>query len=170
MDEFKSALIETLPHLRAIAHLIARHHATAEDLVQDTMVQALANRHQFKPGTNLKGWLIVILRNRFINQVRKQGWKTEVGIDQLDQARAIEGGQEVAVEIDEFRVAFHQLPPLHREALILVGASGHSYEEAADIAGCPTGTMKSRVSRARMELTKRLYSSEPATSCLPKTS
>jgi RNA polymerase sigma-70 factor (ECF subfamily) len=159
-DEFKAGLIENLPHLRAFAHLMARNHATAEDLVQDTVMRALAKRHQFKPGTNLKGWLIIILRNRFFNHVRKSSWKSEVSVERIQDMRSVDGGQEIAIELRDFKEAFQRLPATHREALILVGASGHSYEEAAEIADCPVGTMKSRVSRARAELERQLHGVE----------
>jgi len=159
-DEFKNELVENLPHLRAFAHLIARNHALAEDLVQDTIVRALANRHQFKPGTNLKGWLIIILRNRFFNEMRRSSRKSEVGMEHQGDLAAVSGGQEIGVEIRDFNRAFRKLPPTQREALVLVGASGFSYEEAAEITGCPVGTMKSRVSRARAELEASLHGAE----------
>ena len=159
-DEFKAALVENLPHLRAFAHLIARNHALAEDLVQDTIVRALAKRHQFRPGTNLKGWLIIILRNRFFNEMRRSSRKSEVTIEPQGDLAAIDGCQEVSVEIQDFKAAFRKLPPTQREALVLVGASGFSYEEAAKIARCPVGTMKSRVSRARAELASQLHGVE----------
>jgi RNA polymerase sigma-70 factor (ECF subfamily) len=151
-DELKFGLLENLPHLRAFARMIARDQTLAEDLVQDTVVQALANRKQFQPGTNLRGWLMVILRNRFFNEMRRSSRRFEIGVDQLSDTIAISGGQEVGVEIRDFNRAFGNLPPAQREALALVGASGFSYEEAAAIAGCAVGTMKSRVSRARLEL------------------
>lgn len=140
--------------------MIARNSTLAEDLVQDTAVRALASRHQFKPGTNLKSWLFIILRNRFLTLMKSRSGKTEVGVDQLDATQSVDGGQEVAIEIQEFQAAFRRLPSRHREALILVGADGSSYEEAAEIAGCPIGTMKSRVSRARSELARQLYGVE----------
>jgi RNA polymerase sigma-70 factor (ECF subfamily) len=156
VDEFKRDLLENLPHLRAFARMIARDHTLAEDLVQDTVVQALANRSQFKPGTNLKGWLIIILRNRFFNEMRRSSRKSEVSVEHLSDIASVHGGQEVSVEIRDFNRAFRKLPPAQREALTLVGASGFSYEEAAAIAGCPIGTMKSRVSRARLDLQREL--------------
>ena len=156
VDEFKNALIDNLPHLRAFAHMLARNHALAEDLVQDTVVQALANRNQFRPGTNLKGWLIIILRNRFFNEMRRSSRKTEVALENQGDRAPVDGGQEARVEVRDFNKAFWTLPPAQREALVLVGASGFSYEEAAAIAGCPVGTMKSRVSRARLDLQQQL--------------
>jgi len=128
--------------------------------VQDTIVRALANRHQFKPGTNLKGWLIIILRNRFFNEMRRSSRKSEVSMEHQIDLAVIDGGQEISVEIRDFNAAFRQLPPTQREALVLVGATGFSYEEAAEIAHCPVGTMKSRVSRARAELEAKLHGVE----------
>ena len=155
-DEFKDGLLDNLPHLRAFARMLARDHVFAEDLVQDTMVQALANRSQFRPGTNLRGWLTIILRNRFYNEMRRSSRKFEVSVEQLSEIVAVNGGQEVSLEIRDFYRVFRTLPAAQREALALVGASGFSYEEAAAIAGCPAGTMKSRVSRARLELEQAL--------------
>jgi RNA polymerase sigma-70 factor (ECF subfamily) len=155
-DDFIDGLLKNLPHLRAFARMIARDHALAEDLVQDTVMQALAKRSQFRPGTNLKGWLIIILRNRFFNEMRRSSRKCEISVEHLGDIAEISGGQEINIEIRDFNRAFRQLPPAQREALTLVGASGFSYEEAAEIAGCPIGTMKSRVSRARLDLQEAL--------------
>jgi RNA polymerase sigma-70 factor, ECF subfamily len=116
----------------------------------------LANRGQFRPGTNLRGWLIIILRNRFYNELRRSSRKSEVGVEHLSDVAAIDGGQEINVEVRDFQRAFRQLPAAQREALTLVGASGFSYQEAAEIAGCPIGTLKSRVSRARLDLQRAL--------------
>src|ERR1700735_5496296 len=151
-DEFKDGLLDNLPHLRAFARMLARDHVFAEDLVQDTMVQALANRSQFRPGTNLRGWLTIILRNRFYNEMRRSSRKFEVSVEQLSEIVAVNGGQEVSLEIRDFYRVFRTLPAAQREALALVGASGFSYEEAAAIAGCPAGTMKRRVARGRLVL------------------
>jgi RNA polymerase sigma-70 factor, ECF subfamily len=161
-DEFRDGLLENLPHLRAFARMIARDHTLAEDLVQDTVMQALAKRDQFHPGTNLKGWLIIILRNRFFNEMRRSSRKSEIHVEHLGDIAAIDGGQEVSIEVRDFNRAFRRLPPAQREALTLVGASGFSYEEAAAIAGCPIGTMKSRVSRARLDLQQALDGGAPA--------
>ncbi|MGB8842830.1 MAG: sigma-70 family RNA polymerase sigma factor [Aliidongia sp.] len=155
-DEFVTGLLANLPHLRAFARMIARDHALAEDLVQDTVMQALAKRSQFHPGTNLKGWLIIILRNRFFNEMRRSSRKCEISVEHLGDIAEINGGQEINIEIRDFNRAFRRLPAAQREALTLVGASGFSYEEAAEIAGCPIGTMKSRVSRARLDLQEEL--------------
>src|SRR5579859_3635218 len=128
---FEDELTQNLPHLRAFARMIARDHVLAEDLVQDTVVQALANRHQFRLGTNLKAWLIIILRNRFFNEMRRSSRKSEIGVEHLGDIAAINGGQEISIEVRDFNRAFRKLPAAHREALVLVGATGFSYEEAA---------------------------------------
>jgi RNA polymerase sigma-70 factor (ECF subfamily) len=161
VDEFRNGLLDNLPHLRAFARMIARDHTLAEDLVQDTVTQALAKQNQFQPGTNLKAWLIIILRNRFFNEMRRSSRKSEIHVEQLGDIAAIDGGQEVNIELRDFNRAFRTLPPAQREALTLVGASGFSYEEAAAIAGCPIGTMKSRVSRARLDLQQALDGRAP---------
>ena len=160
IDEFKSALINNLPHLRAFARMISKDHTLAEDLVQDTVVQALDKRCQFRIGTNLRAWLIIILRNRFFNEMRRFSRKSEISVEHPLDLATVDGGQEVRVEIRDFNRAFRKLPSPQREALVLVGASGFSYEEAAGIAGCPTGTMKSRVARARQSLQVQIQGCE----------
>ena len=150
--------MENLSHLRAfaLAHLLARDLAMAEDLVHDTIEKALSNRDQFTPGTNLKAWLITNMRHRIHNLMRKSSRRAEVGFDQVVDLRSIDGGQEVSIEIQEFHTAFMKLPDSQREALILVGASGLSYEEIAEVTGVAVGTVKSRISRARAQLTMEL--------------
>jgi RNA polymerase sigma-70 factor, ECF subfamily len=159
-DGFTSSLIGHLPHLRGFARMIARDHTLADDLVQDTVVQALAKRTQFTPGTNLRAWLTTILRNRFFNEMRRSRYKTEVSVECPDDSVPVDGGQEVSIEIRDFKRIFRGLPAVQREALILVGASGFSYDEAAAIAGCPIGTLKSRLSRARACLQQQLDGQE----------
>jgi RNA polymerase sigma-70 factor (ECF subfamily) len=161
-DAFRNGLIDHLPHLLAFAQMMTRERARAEDLVQDTILLALANRAQFRPGSNLRAWLTVILRNRFFNEARRSQRRAEVGLDTSGWAEAIDGGQEGIVALGEFQRAFRLLPPEQREALVLVGASGFSYPEAAAIAGCPTGTVKSRVARAREVLQHALGGSGPS--------
>jgi len=160
-DAFKNALIDHLPHLLAFAQMMTRDRVLAEDLVQDTILLALANRQQFQPGSNLRAWLTVILRNRFFNERRRSHRRAEIGMEAAGWAEAIVGGQEASVMLSEFQRAFRLLPPEQREALVLVGASGFSYPEAAAIAGCPTGTVKSRVARAREVLQHALDGTRP---------
>lgn len=160
-DDMHRDILAALPHLRAFAHLLARDHAMAEDLVQDTIVRALTYRHQFQPGTNLRGWLTIILRNRYFNEIRRRSRKAELHVELEWGIGSTSGGQEESLEVRDFKRAFASLPAAQREALLLVGASGVSYEEAAQITNCAVGTIKSRVSRARMQLQQLLDGAVP---------
>ncbi len=160
VDQFSQDIIANLPNLRGYSHLLARDHALAEDLVQDTVVRALTYRAQFQPGTNLRGWLTIILRNRYLNQLRRCGNKAEVQVDVERASGGGSGGQEESLELRDLRRALVKLPAAQREALTLVGASGLSYEEAAKATGCAVGTVKSRVSRARLHLQTLLEGTE----------
>ncbi len=149
---FKSELIELLPSLRAFARSLAHNSAQADDLVQDTLVKALANVERFEPGTNLRAWLFTILRNHYYSQLRKLKREVEDADGKFAARLAVRPEQDGSVDLEDFKVAFQQLAPDHREVLTLVGASGCSYEEAATICGCAVGTIKSRVNRARRKL------------------
>jgi RNA polymerase sigma-70 factor, ECF subfamily len=145
-------LLACVPHLRTFAWFLARNRERADDLVQDTIVRALGAAHRFQAGTNLKAWMFTILRNLHYNGLRKN----RVQIQSLDDPLAYEPtvlpSQIASLEFGDFRRAFWQLADDRREALMLIGASGLSYEEAAKVCECPKGTVKSRVSRARREL------------------
>ncbi len=156
-DAFQDGIIECLPHLAGFAHLLARNHALAEDLVQETVLRALTYRDQFKPGTNLRGWLLIILRNRYFNEVRKNNRKHGMPVETFTDEPSVSGGQEEQLQLRDFKRHFQGLPERQKEALLLVGVSGFSYEEAAEIANCAVGTMKSRVCRARMHLQAVLF-------------
>ncbi len=150
--QFNDEILACVPHLRAFARFLARDETRAQDLVQDTIMRALAKAHQFDPGTNLKAWLTIILRNGFYNDLRRAGRRAEVSLEVTGDLTSTPARQEVALEVRDFKRAFERLSASHREALLLVGASGFSYQDAARITGCALGTMKSRVSRARLEL------------------
>lgn len=153
--EFQAALVEVLPHLRAFARYLTRRREQGDDLVNDTVVRALSAADQFQPGTNFRAWMFMILRNLYYNQGRKN--RIIVPIDDMESTvLSVPPSQQAALEFCDFRRAFWQLGDDHREVLILVGASGLSYEETAEICGCAVGTIKSRVSRARSELIKIL--------------
>jgi RNA polymerase sigma-70 factor (ECF subfamily) len=149
-------LIACIPHLRAFARFLTGNRERADDLVQDAVVRALTAAHQFQPGTNLKAWIFTILRNLYYNEIRKNRVKLQSIDDMAIDEPAMPATQEASLEFGDFRRAFWQLGEDQREVLILVGASGLSYEEAAKVCNCPTGTIKSRVSRARRELMKML--------------
>jgi len=145
-------IVPFLPHLRAFARMLAQDRTLADDLVQETVVRALSHAHQFQPGTNLKAWLTTILRNAYFTEKRSQGRVSQLDIDVARDSTVVSGGQEWHLRMRDFEGAFNTLPSVQREALVLVGASGFSYEQAAAMAGCAVGTMKSRVSRARLQL------------------
>jgi RNA polymerase sigma-70 factor, ECF subfamily len=153
---FKAELIDLLPSLRAFARSLAHNPAQADDLVQDTLVKALANVERFEPGTNLRAWLFTILRNHYYSQLRKAKREVEDADGRLAARLSVRPEQDGSVDLEDFKVAFQQLQPDHREVLTLVGASGCSYEEAAEICGCAVGTIKSRVNRARRRLSELL--------------
>jgi|SRR5579863_2555416 len=155
MAQFQDLLVEQLPHLRAFARMLARNPTLADDLVQETVLRALTNVDKFAPDTNLGAWLATILRNQFYNEFRRRA-RSAAYVDAVPPLAGCDGDQEARLALREFERAFHALPATQREALSLVGVSGFSYEEAARIVGCAAGTIKSRVSRARVELALRL--------------
>jgi RNA polymerase sigma-70 factor, ECF subfamily len=150
-------VIDTLPHLRAFAQMLARDRALADDLVQEAVVRALTHADQFEAGTNFKAWITTILRNSYFNEVRHRGQVSGLAAIAPREEPATSGGQEEKLEFRDFERAFQTLPAAQREALLLVGASGFSYNDAADIVGCAVGTMKSRVARARSHLGHTLH-------------
>ncbi len=157
----KENLIGALPVLRAFARSLTGHRDRADDLVQETVLKALANSDKFQEGTNLHAWLVTILRNQFYSEGRKK--KREV--EDADGAMAAQLSdlpqQDSRLELEDFLRALQLLPDEQRETLILVGASGFSYEQAAEICGVRVGTVKSRVSRARARLEEILAGSVP---------
>jgi RNA polymerase sigma-70 factor (ECF subfamily) len=160
--EFQRELIANIPHLRAFARFVTQNADHANDLVQDTIVRALRARHQFAPGTNFKAWTFTILRNLHVNNLRRQRLKFDSIEDGALDYFAVAPGQEARLEFQELKRGMAKLSREHREVLILVGASGFSYEEAAEICNCAVGTIKSRLSRARTELYRILVGEEAA--------
>lgn len=150
----RDEIVEHLPAMRAFAISLTRNPSVADDMVQDTLVKAWTNIEKFDAGTNMRAWLFTILRNTYYSSRRKM--KREVadvdGIhtDNLAEKPAHDG----RLQLKDFSVAFAQLNDEQREALLLVGASGFSYEEAADMCGVAVGTIKSRIGRARQKLTE----------------
>jgi RNA polymerase sigma-70 factor, ECF subfamily len=151
-SDFKSELLSLIPFLRAFARSLTGNPEAADDLAQETMVKAWQSRSSFIPGTNLKAWLFTILRNQFYSD-RRRAWR-QMPWDQ-EAAECIPGGSEGQVfsaELSDTVRALRRLSDEQREALILVGAGGFSYEDAAAICKCAVGTVKSRVARARKTL------------------
>jgi len=151
-----------LPDLRGFARFLVRDRVLADDVVQDTLVRALAAAHQFEPGTNLKAWLFTILRNQFYEQARRRKREADALGARFDREEGASPAQLARAEINELQSLIWKLPPLLREALILVGAQELTHEEAAAICRIPVGTMKARLSRARTQLAKLAQASEAA--------
>lgn len=151
-DPFKSKLAEFVPNLRAFARSLCRNPDKADDLVQETLVKAWRNRSMFAEGTNLKAWLFSILRNTYISDLRKSRREVEDADGVMASRIAVNGSQNAQVDMQDFMTALAQLSTDQKEALLLVGAEGFSYEEVALMCGCAVGTIKSRVSRARNRL------------------
>ena len=143
-----------LPDLRAFARFLARDRVAADDLVQDSVVRALAALSQYQPGTNLKAWLFTILRNSFYEQTRRQKREARAMAAWVDDDEAAAPEQHARADVQDLQRLLFQLSPLLREALILMGAQGLSHDEAAAICGVPAGTMKARLSRARTQLSE----------------
>ena len=150
--DIRDSVLGAVPSLRAFAISLCGNVDRADDLVQETMLRALANIHSFQPGTNMSAWLFTILRNLFRSEYRKRRREVEDADGSYADSLKSQPEQNSRVEFEEFRGALSKLPGDQREALILVGASGFSYEEAAEICGCAVGTIKSRVNRARGRL------------------
>lgn len=161
--DFEQALVAAIPHLRAFARSFANDTARADDLVQETLVKAWNGRESFEPGTNFRAWLFTILRNVYFSQHRKLRREVDDPDDQYQNSLAALPEQHGHLDLADFRAALSTLPSDQREALLLVGAEGFSYEEAAEICGCAIGTIKSRVNRARTRLTELLGDEDTST-------
>src|SRR5215213_7581726 len=162
MSSWRDEVVGLIPALRAFAWSLSHNGSDADDLVQDTLIKAWTNRDKFEPGTNLRAWLFTILRNTYYTNVLRR--RREVRDETGEYASGLKAPptQDWSVAMHALQAALQQLPAEHREALILVGAAGLSYEEAAEICGCALGTIKSRVNRARARLLK-IMDAEDAT-------
>ena len=150
--EFRDQLVATISGLRAFGMSLTGRADRADDLVQETLMKAWHHQNSFEPGSNLKAWLYTILRNEFYTQLRKRRREVEDADGAYSSKVASPGEQDGHLDMADMKIALAQLPADQREAIILVGASGFSYQEAAEISGVAVGTVKSRVSRARERL------------------
>ena len=148
-DGFKRELVQLIPHLRAFARTLTGDPTAADDLAQDAMMKAWDARASYQMGTNMKAWTFMILRNQFYSEKRRSWRQSQLDQEAAERTLVAVDDPEAPVALDELRQALKTLPEEQREALILVGAGGFAYEEAAEICGCAVGTVKSRVSRAR---------------------
>lgn len=149
---WREQVIALIPSLRAFAWSLSRNPTDADDLVQETLTKAWVHRDKFHAGTNLRAWLFTILRNSWYTAAAKGRRETPDEDGKMAAAMTTPPSQEWSVELRQLQSALNRLPPEHREALVMVGAAGLSYEEAAEVAGCAIGTIKSRVNRARNRL------------------
>ena len=154
--ELRRQIATLLPDLRAFARFLARDRAAADDVVQDSLVRALAALGQFQPGTNLKAWLFAILRNAFYEQARRRKREALLLQGQPEPDEAASPTQDHRAAVTDLQRLIWALPPLLREALILVGAQELSHEEAAAVCNVPVGTMKARLSRGRAALAEAM--------------
>jgi RNA polymerase sigma factor (sigma-70 family) len=157
-DEFKDQLAQVIPHLRAFGRSLSGSRDLADDLVQETLLKAWAARKRFQAGTNMRAWTFIILRNLFLSQMRRARFKGEWDELTASKILAAPASQDRHIELSDMQRALMHLPQPQREALILVGAGGFAYEEAAEICGCAVGTIKSRVARGRVALESLLSS------------
>ncbi len=156
----RDELVTHLPALRAFALSLTRNRATADDMMQDTVLKAWSNMDKFDPGTNMRAWLFTILRNNFYSSRRKLNREVADVDNVFSDTMSVKPEHDGRLQMMDFKQALNQLPDEQREALILVGASGFAYEDAAQMCGVATGTIKSRVNRARARLTELLHLDE----------
>lgn len=153
---FKRDLLNALPHLRAFARGLCGRPDFADDLVQETAIKAWAARDRFTPDTNMRAWTFTILRNHYLSELRRSRRQVDYDPDAAERLLTMKADQEEPLHLADMDRALQKISPERREALLLVGASGFTYEEAAQISECALGTMKSRVARARAELSALL--------------
>lgn len=147
---FEDGLVALLPRLRRFAAALARHPADTDDLCQLTLERALRSRTQWQQGTRLDSWLYRIMRNIWIDQGRASARNLRTfAAEEAGLAVGHSGGQEEAVQLGDIGKALGRLPDEQREAVVLVMVEGYTYKEAAEIVGCPVGTMNSRLVRGR---------------------
>ncbi|MGQ0485333.1 MAG: sigma-70 family RNA polymerase sigma factor [Hyphomicrobiales bacterium] len=164
--EFPDQLLAAIPGLRAFGLSLTARADQADDLVQETLMKAWHHKESFEAGSNLRAWLYTILRNEFYTQMRKRRREIEDADGAYSSKVATPGEQEGHLAMADLRIALAQLPADQREAVILVGASGFSYQEVAEICGVAIGTVKSRVSRAREKLAILLGAEQVASAAI----
>lgn len=167
-SSIKADMIAAIPSLRAFAVSLSGNADRADDLVQETLVKAWSHLSSFQAGTNLSAWLFTILRNVYYSEYRKRRREVADSDGAFAAQLAQPASQNDHMDFLDFTAAMQKLPPDQREAIILVGASGLSYEEAAAVCSCAVGTMKSRVNRGRNRLAELLASSPAAQKIIAK--
>ena len=159
-SDFKRALADVAPHLRAFARGLCGSADRADDLAQETMMRAWAARDRYQAGTNFKAWTFTILRNHFYSEARRQRFHGEYDELAAERLLCAPAAQDSTVELRDVLRALSSIPENYREALILVAAGNLSYEEIAEICGIALGTVKSRICRARAMLSAVIESGQ----------
>jgi RNA polymerase sigma-70 factor (ECF subfamily) len=160
-DTFRTELVSAIPHLRAFARSLCNDPTQADDLAQEALAKAWKARDSFEPGTSIKAWTFMILRNQFYSEKRRSWRSAPLDVEMAENTLLANDDPTVPMELLELRTALSKLPDDQREALILVGAGGMAYEEAAQVCQCAVGPIKSRVSRARRALETLLSEAGP---------
>lgn len=160
---FKEQLVAIIPALRAFARGLCGNRELADDMAQDAMMRAWAARASYTPGTNFRAWIFMILRNNYYTTLRKNSrmvsWDPEVA----ERVLVAPPTQHAGIDVADVAAALQKLPSEQREVLMLIGANGLSYEEAAEIMGCAIGTIKSRLARGRVALSNLVNGPSAAT-------
>lgn len=160
-EELEAGLVKLMPFIRSFARSLSGNRELAEDLAQEALAKVWRSRRSFTRGSNLKAWVFAILRNEYYSHQRRAWRQAPWDEESAEAIPAAPGEQHWAVELSDAASALQSLPDAQREALMLVGVGGYSYDDAAVLASCPSGTMKSRVARARKSLTDILESRHP---------
>ncbi len=150
--ELRDAILKAIPRLRAFAISLTGDLDRADDLVQETILRGLSSLHRFEPGTNMQAWLFTILRNQFHTSFRRRKWEVEDPDGEMASRVSVPPEQGSRLDWEDLKAALEKLPVQQREVLLLIAAEGFSYEEAAVICKTNVGTIKSRISRARVRL------------------
>jgi RNA polymerase sigma-70 factor, ECF subfamily len=151
-EVFRDQLVAMIPALRAFARGLCGWRDMADDLAQDTMIRAWAARNSYTPGTNFRAWMFMIMRNQFYTSIRKSNRMTSLDPEVAERTLVQLPDQQDNIHVSDVAKALQKLPHSQREVLVMIGANGVSYEEAADIIGCAVGTIKSRLARGRKAL------------------
>jgi RNA polymerase sigma-70 factor, ECF subfamily len=149
---FRDQLVALLPSLRAFSRGLCGHREMADDLAQDTMMRAWAARESYTQGSNFRAWMFMIMRNQFYTTIRKNARSTSLDPEVAERVLVVAPAQQNGINVEDVAKALQKLPAEQREVLLLIGANGLSYEEAADVIGCAIGTVKSRLARGRTAL------------------
>jgi RNA polymerase sigma-70 factor (ECF subfamily) len=160
-EEFKAQMVALIPRLRAFARGLCRDADLGDDIAQEAMMRAWSSRDTFRPGSNFRAWMFMIVRNHFYTTAAKRSltvvWDPEAAERLLVQAPTQEDG----LHLDDVNRAMARLPDKQREMLLLIAGAGVSYEEASEIAGCSMGTVKSRLNRARIAIRELIDHNQP---------